>query len=140
MLRYPLLHPPLLRALAAAGHGSRVLIADANYAHATNVHPRADLVHLNLRPGLIRVDDILETLVTAIPIEAATVMRPDDGPAPDCWRDYQRLLGAEPALVDVPRAEFYAACTQPSLAVCVASGDDRYYANVLLTVGAVPPS
>jgi L-fucose mutarotase len=49
------------------------------------------------------------------------------------------LLGAEPRLVDVPRAEFYSACKQSELAVCIASGDDRHYANVLLTVGAVAP-
>jgi len=29
-------HPLLLRSLAATGHGSRILIADANYAHATS--------------------------------------------------------------------------------------------------------
>jgi L-fucose mutarotase/ribose pyranase (RbsD/FucU family) len=28
--RSPLIHPPLLAALGAAGHGGRVLIADAN--------------------------------------------------------------------------------------------------------------
>ncbi|WP_318783043.1 RbsD/FucU domain-containing protein [Cellulosimicrobium sp. SH8] len=35
MLRYPLLHPGLIGALAGAGHGSRVLLADANYPHST---------------------------------------------------------------------------------------------------------
>ena len=59
MLRYSLLHPPLLTALATAGHGSKVLIADANYAHRTNVHHRAELIHLNLRPGLLTVDQVL---------------------------------------------------------------------------------
>jgi L-fucose mutarotase len=67
-------------------------------------------------------------------------MRPDEGPNPACWDDYQALIGPEPGLVDVPRAEFYAACKQPDLAVCIASGDDRHYANILLTVGAVAPS
>ena len=33
MLRFPLIHPPMLAALAAAGHGARVLLADANYSH-----------------------------------------------------------------------------------------------------------
>jgi len=40
VLRSPLIHPPLLAALGAAGHGGRVLIADANYSHSTNIHPR----------------------------------------------------------------------------------------------------
>ena len=41
MLRSPLIHPQLLAALGAAGHGARVLIADANYSHSTNVYPGA---------------------------------------------------------------------------------------------------
>jgi L-fucose mutarotase/ribose pyranase (RbsD/FucU family) len=41
VLRFPLLHPPLLAALGAAGHGARVLLADANYSHSTNVSPAA---------------------------------------------------------------------------------------------------
>lgn len=54
ILRYPLIHSPLLEVLAAGGHGSRILIADGNYAHRTNSHRDARVVHLNLRPGLLR--------------------------------------------------------------------------------------
>ena len=39
MLNYTLVHPPLLRALAAAGHGSQVLLADGNYPAATANRP-----------------------------------------------------------------------------------------------------
>ena len=56
MLLFPLIHPPLLAALAACGHGGKVLIADANYSHSTNVSPRAALIYLNLRPGLDPLD------------------------------------------------------------------------------------
>lgn len=140
MLRYPVLHPPLLAALARCGHGSRVLIADANYAHVTNVRPGADIVHLNLRPGLVAVDDILESLLTAVPVEAAHVMRPDEGrPRPEAWTRYADLLGPDLPLLPLARADFYAACKAPELALCVASGDARFFANVLLTVGAVQP-
>jgi L-fucose mutarotase len=139
MLRYPLLHPQLIAALARTGHGSRILIADANYAHATNVHPDSELVSLNLRPGLIAVDDILETLQTAIPIEAVHVMRPDDGTTPEVWSRYRELLGDDLPLESLDRGAFYDTCRQPDLALCVASGDQRLYANVLLTVGFVPP-
>ncbi|WP_432570693.1 RbsD/FucU domain-containing protein [Kineococcus sp. SYSU DK005] len=31
MLNYRLLHPPLLAALARAGHGDRIVLADANF-------------------------------------------------------------------------------------------------------------
>ena len=62
MLRSPLIHPPLLAALGAAGHGARVLIADANYSHSTNVYPGAALIHLNVRPGLVTVDQVLKVV------------------------------------------------------------------------------
>ncbi|RZS34093.1 L-fucose mutarotase [Herbihabitans rhizosphaerae] len=137
MLRYPLIHPPLLGALAAAGHGSKILIADANYAHATNVNPRAALIHLNLRPGVVNSDVILETLLTAVPVEAAEVMRTDDSSTPPVWTAYTEHLGTEMPLKPLARHDFYATCLGDELAVCVASGDQRLYANLLLTVGVV---
>jgi L-fucose mutarotase len=137
VLRYPLIHPPLLHALAAAGHGSKVLIADSNYAHRTNVHHRAEVIHLNLRPGLVTVDEVLEPVLSATPVEAVHTMRPDDGGAPAMWADYERLLGPDLPLQPLARQDFYAACRSPELAVCVATGDGRHYANLLLTVGFI---
>ncbi|MFD1150954.1 RbsD/FucU family protein [Saccharothrix hoggarensis] len=139
MLRYPLLHPPLLSALATAGHGSKVLLADSNYAHRTNVHHRATLIHLNLRPGLVSIDDVLEPVLSAIPVEAVHTMRPDDLSTPAAWADYERLLGPDLPLQPLARHDFYATCRESDLAVCVATGDGRHYANLLLTVGAVAP-
>jgi L-fucose mutarotase len=137
VLRYPLLHPPLLHALATAGHGSKILLADSNYAHRTNIHDRATLIHLNLRPGLVTIDEVLEPVLSAIPVEAVHTMLPDDGSTPDAWTDYERALGADLPLQPLARQDFYAACRSHELAVCVATGDVRHYANVLLTVGAV---
>jgi L-fucose mutarotase len=137
MLRYPLTHPPLLAALAAAGHGSKVLLADSNYATDVNVRPGATVVHLNLRPGVIPVDEVLDVLLQSIPVEAAVVMRPDDGSG-DRAR-YEDLLGPALPLQPVDRADFYAAARSPQLSVAVATGDERLYANVLLTIGFVPP-
>jgi L-fucose mutarotase len=139
VLRFPLIHPPLLAALAAAGHGGRVLLADANYSHATNVSSGAALIHLNLRPGLVTVDQVLEPVLSAMPIEAATVMRPDDGSTPSAFDAYRRLLGEDLPLRPLGRLEFYAECRQPDVAVCVATGDERLYANLLLTIGYITP-
>ncbi|HUC56774.1 MAG TPA: RbsD/FucU domain-containing protein [Streptosporangiaceae bacterium] len=140
MLRFPLIHPPLLAALGAAGHGARVLIADANYSHSTNVHPGAALIHLNLRPGLVTVEQVLEPVLAAVPVEAAAVMRPDDGSTPLVFGRYSELLGGELPLQPLGRHEFYAACRQPDLAVCVATGDGALYANILLTIGYIRPN
>ena len=140
MLRFPLIHPPLLAALGACGHGGKVLIADANYSHSTNTGPRAALIHLNVRPGLVTVDQVLGPVLAAVPVEAAHVMRPDEGPEPAVFAAYRELLGPAVPLQRLNRLDFYAACREPDLAVCVATGDDRLYANILLTVGYLEPS
>jgi L-fucose mutarotase len=139
MLRFPLIHPPLLAALGAAGHGARVLLADANYSHSTNISPRAALIHLNLRPGLVTVDQVLEPVLAAVPVEAVQVMRPDEGGDSAVFGRYRELLGPGLPLQPLGRFDFYAACREPDLAVCVATGDDRLYTNVLLTLGYLTP-
>lgn len=97
------------------------------------------MVHLNLRPGLVGIDDILTTLLTAVPIESVRTMRPDDGTTPEFWQDYERLLGPDLPLEAIDRFAFYRECRGPDLALCIASGDTRHYANLLLTVGFLPP-
>ena len=51
MLKQSRIHQALLRALAAAGHGSRILLADANYPVATAVGGRARVLWLNGAPS-----------------------------------------------------------------------------------------
>jgi L-fucose mutarotase len=48
VLRYPLIHPPLLGALARAGHGSVVLLADGNYLFATAVATGEQRLYANI--------------------------------------------------------------------------------------------
>jgi L-fucose mutarotase len=138
VLRYRLTHPDLLAALAAAGHGSTVLLADGNYPLATASGPAARRVYLNLRPGQVPVDDILATVLDAVPVEAARVMQPAVGPEPPIFATFRGLLGGV-ALEPLGRFAFYAAASEPDLAVAVASGDQRLYANILLTIGVLPP-
>lgn len=139
MLNSALIHPQILAALAAAGHGSTVLIADANYAHSTGTRVGAPIVHLNLSPGTVTVDQVLTAIVATTPVERATVMAPDDGSNSPVQQRYSQLIG-DGVVIDVaPRAEFKAACRGDDLALTVATGDDRYYTNVLLTIGAVLP-
>jgi L-fucose mutarotase len=44
-----------------------------------------------------------------------------------------------PLLAALGQLDFYAACRESDLALCVATGDDRLYANVLLTFGYITP-
>ena len=139
MLYTKLIHPGLLRALAAAGHGSQILIADGNYPLTTCTGVNAELVYLNLTPGQIPVTDILQAVLSAIPVEAAHVMEPGDGSEPAIFAEFRKLLpGRE--LQGVGRFEFYEMTRKPDVAVAIASGDQRLFANILLTVGVVPPA
>jgi L-fucose mutarotase len=135
MLSFGLIHPPLIGALAAAGHGSQVLLADGNYPHSTGVNPSATRIYLNLTPGLLDVDDVLKVLSQVVPIESATVMVPDDRTEPAAVTGYKRSLGTAIAWKELGRHEFYAAARTQDVAIVVATGDLRHYANLLLTIG-----
>lgn len=139
MLTYPLLHPEILAALGSAGHGALVLIADGNYPLVTRSHPLARRVYLNLAPDLLRATDVLGVLAGAIPIEAAHVMVPDSGPEPPIFTEFRALLPAL-ALQPLERFAFYDAARGPDLALAIATGERRIYANILLTIGVVPPT
>ena len=139
MLKYQLLHPEILRGLAEAGHGAQVLIADGNYPLGTRSHPSSRRIYLNLAPDLVRVTDVLNVLVTAIPIESAHVMMPEKGPEPPIFAEFRKQL-AGIDLEPLGRLEFYAAARGSNVAVAIATGERRLYANLLLTIGVVPPS
>jgi L-fucose mutarotase len=138
MLRYRLLQPDILRALAEGGHGGRVLIADGNYPLATGSRDGARRVYLNLAPDRLRVTDILEVLVDAVPFEAAHVMMPESGPEPPIFTEFRALLPGLP-LQPLDRFSFYDAARGPDLTLAIATGERRIYANLLLTIGVVPP-
>jgi L-fucose mutarotase len=138
MLRYNLLHPEILAALGGAGHGAQVLIADGNYPFGTGAHPAARRVYLNLAPGLLTAPQVLAVLADATPIEAAHVMVPDGGPEPAIFAEFRMLLPGI-ALQPLGRFPFYEAARSPNLALVIATGEQRVYANILLTIGVVPP-
>lgn len=138
MLNGPLIHPPLLAAIGAAGHGSRILIADGNYPHSTGVNPAAERVFLNLRPGLASVDDVLEVLVQAVPLESVAVMVPPEGAVVPAHAGFKEILG-DLEWNELGRFEFYDVCKSTDVAVVVATGEQRIYANVLLTIGVRAP-
>jgi L-fucose mutarotase len=139
MLYTKLTHPAILEALASAGHGSRVLIADGNYPLSTGTASAARRVYLNLTPGVVAALDVLECVLSAIPVEVAHVMRPDDGSEPDIFAEFrERLFGVE--LQGVERFAFYDLARQPDVTLAIATGEQRLWANILLTIGVVQPA
>jgi L-fucose mutarotase len=138
MLKTQLLHPELLEALGGSGHGGKVLIAVGNYPFSTRANPNAKRVYLNFTPGKLNVVEILEVLVGAIPIESADVMTPDSGDEPSIFADFRRLLpGLE--LKKNGRFPFYDLARDPDCCLVIATGEQRIYANILLTIGVVAP-
>jgi L-fucose mutarotase len=138
MLTTRLLHPEILAALGEAGHGAQVLIADGNYPLATRSNPDAYRVFLNLEPGKLTVTDVLSVIAEAIPVESAYVMGPDDGSEPSIYADFREML-PENELTRLGRFEFYDMARGPDTALAIATGEQRIYANILLTIGVVMP-
>ena len=141
MLNSPVTHPDLLRALAAAGHGSCILIADGNYPVATASNPAADTVFLNLARGVVDAATVLESVARVLPIESATVMAAEllAPEVPAIWARFAETLAAAGhdvgEFAELARHEFYARARSADTAAVIATGEPAIYANLLLTVG-----
>ena len=135
MMLTRMLQPDILSSLSRAGHGSCVLIADGNYPVSTHSPGNATKVFLNLRPGMVQVADVLEVLRDTIPIEQATMMAVPDGQPAAVQQELMRLLPAGVPTRSLPRTEFYSAVSQPATALVIVTGEERRWANLLLTIG-----
>lgn len=144
MLKHRLLHPKISEVLARAGHHAKVLIADGNYPASTTLGPNARLVSLNLAPGIVTVSQVLETLLTAIPVDAINTMGiPADDPYADkgdpaVWTDYRRIVadsGLKLELAPIDKWQFYEAVASRDHVLTIQTADQRLWANVLLTLG-----
>jgi L-fucose mutarotase len=146
MLTGRLLHPGILAALAGAGHGSLVLVTDANYPATTTRGPNAAVVHLNLTPGVVDAVTVVAALAAQVPIEEALVMAPaTSGPYalsedPPIWARFTAALteaGHDVPLRSLDRAAFYAAAATPDVALTVVTAETEIYANLLFRIGVV---
>jgi len=144
MLNHTLIHPEINAVLARAGHSSKVLIADGNYPALSTMGPNAELVSLNLTPGLVTVNQVLGVLATAIPIETVNTMgMPADDPFqldhdPPVWEAYRATLKAAQIAVTlqpIERWEFYDAVASRDHVLTIQTADQALWANLLLTVG-----
>jgi L-fucose mutarotase len=139
MLKSQLLQPEILGALGKAGHGAKVLIADGNFAFGPIIHPRATCVWLNLAPGMVTVTDVLKVLIDAIPIEAVDVMTPESGEEPSIHADFRSILPSDVPVTKHTRFAFYDVTRSPDTILVIATGEQRIYANIVLTIGVVMP-
>jgi len=130
-----MLQPDILSSLGRAGHGSCVLIADGNYPVSTHSPGSATKVFLNLRPGMVQVADVLEVLRDTIPIEQAMMMAAPDSQPAAVQQELIKLLPAGVPTRSLSRTEFYAAVSQPTTALVIVTGEERRFANLLITIG-----
>lgn len=144
MLKSTLIHPEILAVLGRAGHHARILIADGNYPASTKKGPNATLISLNLAPGLVTVSQVLETLLTAVPVDHVHTMGiPADDPYaqagdPPVWSEYREILrsaGKALALEPIDKWQFYEAVMSPDHVLTIQTGDQALWANVLLKIG-----
>jgi L-fucose mutarotase len=144
MLKTQLTHPEILRVLARAGHHSKILIADGNYPAATKKGPNAELVCLNLAPGVVTVAQVLRALLSTVPIDAIQTMGiPADDPyaqqgEPPVWADYRKVVaesGCPLVIEPVLKWDFYKAVESPDHVLTIQTADQSLWANVLLTMG-----
>lgn len=134
MIKSAITHPPLLAALAQCGHKTQVLIADGNYACVTHAPKDATVVYLNLAPGTLAAPPILEKLLACINVESAALMACPPDFTNTIEAEYRQLLPAQCPVEHLPREAFYAAVKSDRTLLVIASGEQRRFANLLLTV------
>lgn len=132
MLKGECIHPGLLRSLSLCGHGDKVLIADGNYP-LDSMSGQAEKIYLGVSPGLPKVTDVLGAILSLCEVEKVELMRPEEG-RPEIFREFAAMLPGVPA-EELGRNEFYAACGDPRVRMAVSTGEERTFANILLTVG-----
>ena len=144
MLRHKLIHPQINAILAAAGHHSTVLIADGNYPAASKRGPRAELISLNLMPGVPTCNQVLEAVLSAVPVESIQTMETEtSGPYaldgdPPVWEDYRKTIKEaqiDVELESVDKWKFYEAVSTPDHVLTIQTADQQRYANILLHIG-----
>lgn len=136
MLLSKCIHPEILEAVGKMGHGSRILISDGCYPHITGSPASARKVWLNLMPDVLRVTDVLEALTSIIPVEEAFVMVPPDEIDQPIFAEFKKLL-PNLELTKLQRLEFYDKAREPDTALIIATGDQRNWANLLLTMSYI---
>lgn len=144
MLKHTLIHPKINEIIGRAGHHSKILIADGNYPASTKRGPNAELVCLNLAPGIVTCAQVLRALLTAVPVDAVHTMGipPEDPYAqagePAAWKQYRTIVreaGLALSLEPILKWEFYEQVQSPDHVLTVQTGDQALWANVLLTIG-----
>jgi L-fucose mutarotase len=144
MLLHQLIHPKINEVIGRAGHHGKILIADGNYPASSTLGPNAELVSLNLSPGLVNCTQVLQALVSAIPVEEANTMMyetagpyalSEDPPVWDQYRDVFKQANLTLELKPIEKWDFYEAVTTKDHVLTIQTADQQRFANLLLSIG-----
>jgi len=144
VLKHQLIHPKINEVLARAGHHAKILIADGHYPASTKRGPNAELVCLNLSPGIVTASQVLRAVLSAVPVDHVNTMGiPTDDPyarkgEPPVWNEFRQLVKAarlKLKLEPISKWDFYTAVESPDHVLTIQTGDQALWANVLLTMG-----
>ena len=135
MLKSACINPEIMKILSKLGHGDKILIADGNYPLEGKASPNSHKVYLGLTHGIPTTPQVLATLLKEIPVEKAEVMVPAMG-RPEIFDEFQKLLG-DVSLSTLGRFEFYDTSCLSDVKLAISTGEQRTFANILLTVGVV---
>ena len=144
MLKHQLIHPKINEVIGRAGHHGKILIADGNYPASSKKGPNAEVVSMNLMPGVVTCTQVLRAVLSAVPVEAVnTMMYESTGPYalhedPPVWDEYRDVLrdsGLTLSLEPIEKWSFYEAVANPDHVLTIQTADQQRFANVLLTIG-----
>lgn len=144
MLMHRLIHPEINRILGKAGHHAKILIADGHYPASSKKGPNAELVHLNFSPNVLTCSQVLEVLLSAVPIDQVSTMMYDSSDPytlredPPVWNDFRRIIkgaGLPFELNTIPKWDFYKAVETPDHILTIQTGDTQRFANLILSIG-----
>jgi len=144
MLMHRLIHPEINRILGKAGHHARILIADGHYPASTQKGPNAELIHLNFAPNVLTCAQVLEVLLTAVPIDQVNTMMYDSTDPytlkedPPVWDDFRRILknaNLPLELKPIPKWDFYKEVAMPDHVLTIQTADTQRFANLILSIG-----
>jgi len=144
VLKHQLIHPKINEVLARAGHHAKILIADGHYPASTKRGPNAELVCLNLSPGIVTASQVLRAVLSAVPVDHVNTMGiPADDPyarkgEPPVWNEFRQVIKSarlKLKLEPISKWDFYTAVESPDHVLTIQTGDQALWANVLLTMG-----
>ncbi|WP_042503410.1 RbsD/FucU domain-containing protein [Algibacter lectus] len=136
MLKTPVIHPTIMEVLARSGHFAQVVIADGNLPVGAMTGPNSTTVHLNFKPSLLDAITVLEGILEVCPVQGAIVMEKPVGANAEIHDAYKKLLG-EVTWNEMERWTFYDKIRDPNTTLIIQTGEQRRFANLILTVGVV---